>query len=67
VYVSGSRALTAVNRRLCGFWRLDGYGPTERIPVGLYPNEVSYDPTNGTISRGQIYRSQAMPELVQVE
>ncbi|MBN1477877.1 prepilin-type N-terminal cleavage/methylation domain-containing protein [Candidatus Sumerlaeota bacterium] len=62
-YVTGSSALTPENLELCGYWRLDGYGPTERI-IG-YPNEVTYDPSNGTVSRGQIYRSQRMPEHVQ--
>lgn len=45
-----------------GMWRLDSFGPDERSgPPGgpsNYPNEVSYDPSNGTVSRGDIYRSQ---------
>ncbi len=48
--------LTLANREKMGKWRLDSFGPDERSTN--YPNEVSYDATNGTISAGDIYRSQ---------
>ncbi len=53
-----------------GKWRLDSFGPDERSgPVdgaSNYPNEVTYDSTNGTVSRGDIYRNQRDPEGKQV-
>lgn len=53
-----------------GTWRLDCFGPDERCGLpgqpSNYPNEVSYDATNGTVSRGDIYRSQRDPEGRQI-
>lgn len=45
-----------------GKWRLDSFGPDERSAANAgdpsnWPNEPSYDATNGTISRGDIYRA----------
>jgi type II secretion system protein G len=58
--------LTAVNKERAGKWRLDGFGPTvNSAGGGIWPNYPSYDPTNGTISNGQIYRSQKDPLGVQ--
>jgi len=54
--------LTAENKLKVGKWRMDSFGPDERSGPkggpGNYPNEPTYDPTNGTISRGDMYRSQ---------
>jgi prepilin-type N-terminal cleavage/methylation domain-containing protein len=47
-----------------GKWRLDGYGPARSSP-GSWPYYPTYDPTNGTISWGAIYRSQKDPEGIQ--
>jgi prepilin-type N-terminal cleavage/methylation domain-containing protein len=57
-------ALTAENKERVGKWRLDGYGPT-MTTVSAWPNVPSYDPTNGTVSNGQIYRSQKDPQGIQ--
>ncbi|MDI6782480.1 MAG: hypothetical protein QME64_00090 [bacterium] len=57
-------SLTADNRDRAGKWRLDGFGPTENR-AGGWPNCATYDPTNGTISNGQIYRSQKDPLGIQ--
>jgi prepilin-type N-terminal cleavage/methylation domain-containing protein len=53
------------NRERVGKWRLDGYGPRERF-IG-WPNDPSYDPTNGTVSWGGIYRSQKDPQGIQAD
>lgn len=57
--------LTDANERAIGKWRLDGFGPTGRSGQeggpSNYPNESTYDPTNGTVSRGALYRSQRDP------
>jgi len=47
-----------------GAWRLDGYSPA-RTYGAPWPYAPSYDPTNGTISSGEIYRSQKDAEGVQ--
>ena len=66
---NGWYLLSDENKERVGKWRMDGFGPTERCgPPGgpsNWPNEMSYDPTNGTVSRGQIYRSQKDPEGIQ--
>jgi prepilin-type N-terminal cleavage/methylation domain-containing protein len=63
-------------KNLCGLWVLFGAGPdtfVNNIPGGTdfsnannIPNGRNYDPTNGTVSRGDIYRTQkygdGMPE-----
>ncbi|HPB31725.1 MAG TPA: prepilin-type N-terminal cleavage/methylation domain-containing protein [Candidatus Sumerlaeota bacterium] len=70
-YLSGWTALLPDYKIACGKWRLDSFGPDERSgPKGgasNWPNEVTYDPTNGTISRGDIYRSQRDAEGLQVK
>ncbi len=57
-------------KKAIGMWRLDCFGPDERCgpPGGAsnYPNEVTYDATNGTVSRGDIYRSQRDTEGRQI-
>ena len=58
-------ALSADNRDRAGKWRLDGFGPTENRAGSFWPNYPTYDPTNGTISNGQIYRSQKDPLGIQ--
>lgn len=55
-YNTPPTGLTEENRIRSGKWRLDSFGPDEKSE--LYPNELSYDSTNGTVSRGDIYRSQ---------
>ena len=62
--------LTPDNLERVGKWRMDSFGPDERSgpedgPVN-YPNEPTYDPTNGTVSRGDIYRNQRDSEGVQL-
>ena len=57
--------LSDKNKERVGKWRLDGFGPVERF-YG-WPNDVSYDPTNGTVSWGGIYRSQKDPEGIQAD
>ena len=57
--------LTVTNRVNAGKWHLDGFGPTQ-TNVSSWPNTPSYDPTNGTVSNGAIYRSQADPEGIQI-
>ncbi|MCD6385935.1 prepilin-type N-terminal cleavage/methylation domain-containing protein [Candidatus Sumerlaeota bacterium] len=56
-------------KKAIGMWRLDSFGPDGRSgPKGgpsNYPNEVTYDPSNGTVSRGDIYRSQRDSEGLQ--
>ncbi len=63
-------ALIPEYKEAIGMWRFDSFGPDERSgpPGGAsnYPNEVTYDSTNGTVSRGDIYRSQRDPEGEQV-
>jgi len=55
---------------VAGKWRMDSYGPDRMIPPGyiwyyIWYTEPSYDPTNGTVSIGAIYRSQKDPEGIQ--
>jgi prepilin-type N-terminal cleavage/methylation domain-containing protein len=58
--------LTADNKERVGKWRMDGFGPTvNSAGAGIWPNYPTYDPTNGTVSNGQIYRSQKDPLGVQ--
>ena len=61
-FFNGWIDLTDENEKAIGKWRLDSFGPDERSgPKGgpsNWPNEPTYDPTNGTISRGDLYRSQ---------
>jgi prepilin-type N-terminal cleavage/methylation domain-containing protein len=59
-------SLTADNRERAGKWRLDGFGPTvNSAGAGIWPNYPCYDPTNGTVSNGQVYRSQKDPQGIQ--
>jgi prepilin-type N-terminal cleavage/methylation domain-containing protein len=51
-------------KELVGLWRLDGYGP-KHASTGGWVFAQSYDPTNGTISDGCLYRSQKNPEGTQ--
>ena len=48
---------------MIGHWRMDGYGPSTRSGGWIFG--PSYDPTNGTISTGSIYRSQKDAEGIQ--
>lgn len=57
--------LTADNKERAGKWRLDGFGPLMSTYNG-WPNVPSYDPTNGTVSNGQIYRSEKDPQGIQI-
>ncbi len=47
-----------------GVWRAGSYGPSRQIGVAGVTNsaQMPYDPTNGTISDGNIWRSQARAE-----
>ena len=60
--LNGYNILLPAYKQAIGMWRLDSFGPDERCgPPGSpsnWPNEVTYDATNGTVSRGDIYRSQ---------
>jgi len=60
-------ALSPVDRLrfkdLAGHWRMDGYGPSTRSGGWIWG--PSYDPTNGTISTGAIYRNQKDSEGIQ--
>jgi len=60
-----SQAIKDMLIELCGKWRMDSYGPDRMIPPGGWYIELSYDPTNGTVSIGAIYRSQKDPEGIQ--
>lgn len=64
---AGLSVTTTINR--CGMWIVMGAGPDRYVnnAPGLnydfsnstyIPRYVNYDPTNGTISNGDIYRSQ---------
>ena len=55
---------SAATKELIGKYRLDGYGPTEGR-AGGWANGPSYDPTNGTVSNGGLYRSQKDPNGIQ--
>ncbi len=58
--------ITPAFEDLIGEWRLDGYGPAGRTSTGsVWPWHPSYDPTNGTVSPGYIYRNQKDPEGIQ--
>ena len=57
--------LSLINQQKAGKWRIDGFGPSEGR-AGGWPNSASYDPTNGTVSNGAIYRSQKDPEGIQL-
>lgn len=64
-------SLLPENQEAVGKWRLDSFGPDERSGEeggpSNWPNEPTYDPTNGTISRGDLYRSQKDSKGIQVE
>ena len=60
-----SQATIDMLNEVCGKWRMDSYGPDRMVPAGQWYTEVSYDPTNGTISMGAIYRSHKDPEGIQ--
>ena len=58
--------ITPAFENIIGEWRLDGYGPARRATLGAsWPWHPSYDPTNGTVSPGYIYRSQKDPKGIQ--
>jgi type II secretion system protein G len=64
-------ALESTYRLAVGKWRMDSFGPDEcsapsKGALSNWPNEPSYDPTNGSISRGDIYRSQRNAEHTQI-
>ncbi len=68
---AGWAALDSTYRLAAGKWRTDSFGPDEcsapsKGAPSTWPNEPSYDPTNGTISRGDIYRSQSRAEHIQI-
>ncbi len=53
---------------LDGEWRLGSLGPQSLYVIlqtggTLYSPDSVYDPTNGTVSRGMIFRSQKKPEV----
>lgn len=54
--LTGANPLTRENLDHIGRWRLDSVGPDIKSPD--WPNEASFDATNGTVSRGDIYRTQ---------
>jgi len=58
-----SEAARAHFKEIIGHWRMDGYGPSTRSGGWIFG--PSYDPTNGTISTGSIYRSQKDAEGIQ--
>ena len=64
-YNSTSAYWTKVLESYYGEWRLCSYGP-DRIysnrAIGNGPDRM-YDPTNGTVSAGNIWRSQMHPEV----
>jgi type II secretory pathway pseudopilin PulG len=62
----GDPARIALYRRWWGDWRFTSGGPDgsrAHLPDDFII--MSYDPTNGTLSLGQIHRSQASPEGIQ--
>ena len=50
-------------KEMIGHWRMDGYGPSTRSGGWIFG--PSYDPSNGTISFGSIYRSRKDAEGIQ--
>ena len=48
---------------MIGHWRMDGYGPSTRSGGWIFG--PSYDPSNGTISTGSLYRSQKDAQGIQ--
>jgi prepilin-type N-terminal cleavage/methylation domain-containing protein len=72
-------AVYELGQLVYGKWRLASAGPDARAgpwsPVSSWPNNgvnfpntnLVYDPTNGTVSRGDIMRSQAMSDQRQTD
>jgi len=66
---SGNDALCDGGTRLFGNWKLSSAGPDRNangVPTFLYldpPNDLIYDPTNGTTSVGDVMRCQKMAEF----
>ena len=53
-----------------GWWRLGSVGPDKtyyhpEYPGWTYSPQLAYDPTNGTVSMGNIWRSQKQPDNYQ--
>jgi type II secretion system protein G len=68
--LAGLALLESTYRTAIGKWRMDSFGPDEccgpyKGAPSNWPNEPSYDPTNGTVTRGDIYRSQKNAEYKQ--
>lgn len=64
-YNPGSAYWQKVLESYYGEWRMCSYGPDRRYSqrsIGNGPDRM-YDPTNGTVSTGNIWRSQMFPEV----
>lgn len=62
----GSEGFEGSCRDFYGAWRLISVGPDRVYSHGFNRSaQLVYDPTNGTISLGQIFRSQKLTEQVQ--
>ncbi len=64
-YNPGSAYWQKVLESYYGEWRMCSYGPDRRYSkrsIGNGPDRM-YDPTNGTVSAGNIWRSQMHPEV----
>ncbi|MBN1478137.1 prepilin-type N-terminal cleavage/methylation domain-containing protein [Candidatus Sumerlaeota bacterium] len=48
-----------------GQWKLSSAGPDGRASYPFLPSDLIYDATNGTVSQGDIIRSQREPEATQ--
>jgi len=63
----GGLAAHQASEELWGVWRLASNGPDKVInwsstPPNALPNILIYDPTNGTYSLGDIFRTQRQPD-----
>lgn len=54
-------------RDLFGDWKMSSAGPDRTASFPFLDGDLVYDPTNGTLSTGDILRSQAEPEATQHE
>jgi general secretion pathway protein G len=52
-------------RGLFGDWKMSSAGPDRTASFPFLDSDLIYDPTNGTLSTGDIVRSQAEPEATQ--
>ena len=48
-----------------GEWKLSSAGPDKEATLPFIESDLIYDPTNGTVSRGDILRTQREPETTQ--